>query len=412
MGSRQLLSSNLLFGNARALFLTALLCLMPVCEALGSLINEQAGAWTVGPINVNSDYRKQYCSMKNKFQNGHDIVFARDIARVNSVAVDVKKKVFQPGRPYQVVLKVGSVAREMTAISPNNHILLVNMGKDSAFYEALAAGDYLTVSYIDQEAHYALAGSADALDALQECVENLSVGKQFSAVPVQKSAPKKTEKLSSQKKSPDVTLLKDELDALKKENLALQKKNEELKKAVAKKSSFSTPKVLPTVEPAKEKRKTTLETETKEKLPAGKGTLLDKVLSLSRIMPSVQVRHYQEANSRVWGYTWQEQNMRVKAESRQAEQGQVFEDVFDIVLKERSHACKSDFAHASEPVVVQGQRKTMSAEIACIGGGEDYAESIFMVMEGTDAAIISYSSEPGNVQSVLRMRDDLKSRLQ
>lgn len=218
--------------------LASLLWIYFLSPANASLINEQSGVWTVGPINVSNDYRNQYCSMRDTFNNGHDLVFARDIARVNSIAIDVKKKTFEPGRPYDLVLKVGGIARAMTAMSPNNHILLINMGKDAEFYRALAQGDYLTVVYQEQETHYALSGSSDALDILQECVEHLAVGKDFVQAPAPEKAPKKkpanTEAAKAQPneaKPPKNKTVSD--DSIRAELAQLKKQNQELQKSVS-----------------------------------------------------------------------------------------------------------------------------------------------------------------------------------
>jgi hypothetical protein len=197
----------------------ALACASFAALAAKPAVTAQAGSWEIGPINVKSGVNK-FCSMKNTYQDGGSLVFARDAKGTNSMAFDFGAKTLQAGHQYQATLDLPPVlTREMTAVAATDAVLLVNMSKDKGFYEALGRMKALYLTTLGRDYSYDLSGSADALRELDECVAALAGGKTYAAArqPEPAAAP-------AQDAGPT-----DEIIRLRAQNKVLQRQAESLK---------------------------------------------------------------------------------------------------------------------------------------------------------------------------------------
>ncbi|MDD9900555.1 MAG: hypothetical protein OXT65_06215 [Alphaproteobacteria bacterium] len=149
--------------NASGLFAGALLFFV-ACDASAAVLKTQ-GAWTVGPVATG-----KHCTMKNTYAGNRALVFGRDKAGMDSIAVDLGAGVLQDGRHYDVFLDVkNGASRVTTGVAAGTRILLMNMGHDPSFYTALARKNTLRVETQDIGLDFALNGTSDALDVLDEC---------------------------------------------------------------------------------------------------------------------------------------------------------------------------------------------------------------------------------------------------
>lgn len=154
-------------------------------------MDAQTGPWVIGPIGAAAPDGKKFCSMKNGFANGHTLVFAREAGGANSVAVDFGEETLRAGKQYRVTLDLPPVlTREMTAVAATRQVLLVSMGRDEAFYDALARMKALYLTAQGHDHAYSLAGTGEALRELKECARALGEGRSYAqaasmpAVPV------------------------------------------------------------------------------------------------------------------------------------------------------------------------------------------------------------------------------------
>ena len=137
--------------------------------------------WVVGTIQSESSSGIQYCSMKTTFSDGWDIVFARDVAGYNSLAIEVPRKIkLTPGSSYAVRLMTGEVIRDKTFIAATKNVLVTQMGIDEAFYRVLSRAPELSFTGQILKTTLSLEGAADSLKALEDCVNTRAKGKPFT----------------------------------------------------------------------------------------------------------------------------------------------------------------------------------------------------------------------------------------
>jgi len=148
-----------------------------------------AAGWAVGPISAKSDSGISYCSMKNTYQNGQMLVFARDGEGANSIALDFRKDQLEIGRQYEVTIHVGAVTRRMSALAATRQVMIMQMGTDTAFYNALRHKSSIVFNLEKKGYGFNLDTSVtDALNALNDCSDSFQSGGKFvpMAVPLKK----------------------------------------------------------------------------------------------------------------------------------------------------------------------------------------------------------------------------------
>jgi len=147
-------------------------------------VNAPVAGWTVGRISAKSEGGISYCSMKNSYQNGQMLVFARDGSGANSIGLDFRKDSLEVGRQYGVTIRAGAVTRNVTALAATRQVMIMQMGVDKAFYSALGRKKSLFFS-VERNRHiFSLDASANALKVLDDCTDGLQSGSKFVQVTV------------------------------------------------------------------------------------------------------------------------------------------------------------------------------------------------------------------------------------
>jgi hypothetical protein len=190
-------------------------------------VSPQAGSWIVAPISGG-----QFCSMKNVWQDGRRLVFARDAQGGNSVAVDFGAKILQAGHQYPVTLDLPPLlTRDMTAVAATEQILLVGMGKDADFYGALGRASALYLTALNKEYGFDLAGSTDALRELGGCASGLAGAPKSVEAEPRPAAPKPV-RAAAKKPVPEKPEIKENREdaAALAQAAALRVENERLRK--------------------------------------------------------------------------------------------------------------------------------------------------------------------------------------
>jgi hypothetical protein len=142
-----------------------------------------AGSWSVAPIAAKGSDGGSFCSMKATYPDGQSLVFARESMGENSIAIDFQKNLFQVGDEYEVKVQSGSVVRPMAASASSKQVLVMQTGIDTVLYGALARKHTVDFTMGRKTYSYELdVSAADALAALEQCVENLQASQPFRPV--------------------------------------------------------------------------------------------------------------------------------------------------------------------------------------------------------------------------------------
>lgn len=191
-----------------------------VCPVYSAEINYPSAGWTVGPIFAKGDNGVNYCSMKNVYQSGQTLVFARDGNGSNSIGLDFQKPVMEAGRQYAVTMSVGAVMRRVTAVAATPQVMIMQMGDGGSFYNAIRNGERISFAVGKTEYVFGLTGTSEALTALGECSKSFNLGGKFAQV----TFPFKREKT------------KENIAVVEKKKVAVVEKKHTPKKAVPKKA--------------------------------------------------------------------------------------------------------------------------------------------------------------------------------
>ena len=147
-------------------------------------VNAPVAGWTVGRISAKSEGGISYCSMKNTYQNGQMLVFARDGGGANSIGLDFQKDSLEVGRQYGVTIRAGAVTRQVTALAATSQVMIMQIGIDKAFYSALKNKRSFSFSIGSNKHIFSLDGSAKALKVLGDCTKGIYSGFKFERVTV------------------------------------------------------------------------------------------------------------------------------------------------------------------------------------------------------------------------------------
>jgi len=200
-------------------------------------IGQPKTSWEVGPIHIKGENGFQYCSMKNNFDNGTFLVFARDASGVNSIALDFQNAVLETGEEYNINLQIiNGVGRKHSAIAASKQVLVLQMGRDHDFYESLNKKNQLNITMDGAELAYSLKGSGNALDSLGDCVsdlDTLTVDEYASRLGQKKNAVNKKKSLERDKIWAKNLSLKQEVSDLKSANAELEQAKNILDKKIA-----------------------------------------------------------------------------------------------------------------------------------------------------------------------------------
>ncbi len=142
--------------------------------------------------------------MKNTYQSGQMLVFARDGEGANSIALDFRKDQLVTGIQYEVTIHVGAVTRRMSALAATKQVMIMQMGTDKAFYDAVRRKNSIVFNIEKKNYGFNLDASvSDALNDLNDCSDSFQTGGKFLPMTV---ALKKS-------KVADMALQNDELSA-------------------------------------------------------------------------------------------------------------------------------------------------------------------------------------------------------
>jgi DNA repair exonuclease SbcCD ATPase subunit len=137
--------------------------------SLGAL--KQLDKWKVGIVDPEG---QSFCAMVNKFDKNFGLAFALSPEGYGSVAVDVTDAKFTPGEVYQVALKTnGSKAGTYPGRATSERSVVVQVGQNKAFYEALKSNAALGVGLPALNVEFTLNKFAQSYRQLVDCSQSL-----------------------------------------------------------------------------------------------------------------------------------------------------------------------------------------------------------------------------------------------
>ena len=424
--------------------------------------------WIVGPIYASSSSGKSFCSMKNTYDNGYSIVFARDVTGANSIAVTFDKKALSAGSQYYATFTVGPLSRMMVSIAATTQILITQMGDDPDFYEMLALKDKLYVEINNDRLVFELKGTAQALEQLTVCADSVGLGESFTAVsvaavaagaddlPLPKAAPKskpmaafaadalaqnKDLKLSEQSISSsslvEVERLRHEKERLERENQAIAEKlhtsdleaaqieaaraaeferkeralmieneylRERLVAAQKGKAVASAPKQVEPPQTQMSMPPSEVPQVAAYSPPAQVQTGLADWVRRAAGAPAAVEMPPVETGIRAW--RWQTGEIYIALQELPYQDGTSLQQAAEQYIATVRSRCTGDFAHKlAAPRTINAEAQGMTAELACMDDTQDAAAGLAFIARGDRMVVLTYESSTENMFDMLAMRD-------
>lgn len=382
--------------------------------------------WVVGAIPAKSDTGTSYCSMKNNYPGGTMLVFARDSTGSGSIALDFHKDMFEVGRQFPVLMQIGVVKRQATALAATKQVMIMQTGADDGFYNALKNRNKIVFNIAQKDYGFDLNASvADALTALDECASSLKSGTGFTqgnialrernsaddaalatyeaqeqaeqaaletaAAPQEEQAAAEPKPVAKKKKSAkkssgpkDHSALQGDVDYLRAENEKLARENQQLAKDTSGLPDAGTPS------PVK------MQQQSDGQLPSS--TLKD-LLESAQVAPPGTVRT--EGTS----YKWEADDILGSAQQLVWTSGKSFSDMAHSYVQQASSLCKGQFAHKTSATKKAGRFDIIEAQMTCLDGENDAAAAVLFVNDQNKFDVITQEGTLDQLPSALFKRD-------
>lgn len=129
------------------------------------------GGWSVSKVAAKQAGATPYCALARRFGNGSILTFARNGFDETSVAVDVPKGGFKTGQDITVVFDAGAGQMRSYQTTPvSERGVVIRMGRDDAFYNALEQSGSLGVSVGTETFAFAIPDVKDGTQELAACL--------------------------------------------------------------------------------------------------------------------------------------------------------------------------------------------------------------------------------------------------
>ena len=141
----------------------------PAVQILGVL--KQKDQWQVGTVDHQGE---KYCAMVGNFDQASILAFARNPAGFGSLAIEFRDELFTKGKDYEVSLSVDTgIPMTFTGKASNARSLVIQIGQDSAVYNALSTSKTLRFSSSAIDAQFALTKFTNNYKKLVNCATDL-----------------------------------------------------------------------------------------------------------------------------------------------------------------------------------------------------------------------------------------------
>ncbi|HYD31743.1 MAG TPA: hypothetical protein VEB64_12935, partial [Azospirillaceae bacterium] len=133
-----------------------------------------------------------YCAAENRFDNNLVLVVGRNPAGEVNLGIGIPKGELVSGQGWPVTVVLDNhLKRDRQAMAFDTEFVVVELGKDEAFYNAMLGGRALSVKGPHDAAVFQLKGTTKALQELRKCVAAGGKGEGNAAkAPVKSAQPK------------------------------------------------------------------------------------------------------------------------------------------------------------------------------------------------------------------------------
>ena len=132
-------------------------------------------AWAVSKIEAKRSGGGEYCALARRFSSDMILTFARNAKDESSLAIDFQKELLKTAETYFVTLKPGFGQDRMFEVKPvSGKAMVIRMGEDFAFFDALGRGGKLIVDISGQPYEFNIADIAQGQNELNGCLASLT----------------------------------------------------------------------------------------------------------------------------------------------------------------------------------------------------------------------------------------------
>ena len=141
----------------------------PAIQILG--VMKQKDQWQVGTVDNQGD---KYCAMVGNFDQASVLAFARNPSGFGSLAIEFREDMFTKGKDYEVQLAVDTgIPMTFTGKASNARSLVMQIGQDSAMYNALSTSKSLRFTSSAIDATFGLEKFSGSYKKLVNCATDL-----------------------------------------------------------------------------------------------------------------------------------------------------------------------------------------------------------------------------------------------
>lgn len=132
--------------------------------------------WKVTKIAAQSAGKDAYCALAQRFTEDVVLTFARNSKNENSMAINFKGKQFEDGNRYPIILRAGEGVERAFSVKPvSNKAVIVRLGQDKTFFDALNVSETLSVKVNGQDLKFSLAGYDQGERKMYGCLSSLGM---------------------------------------------------------------------------------------------------------------------------------------------------------------------------------------------------------------------------------------------
>lgn len=134
------------------------------------------GSWAVTKVDRSAQGGNSYCTLSRKYDDGVVLSLGRNLAEEYSLAIDFQKEVFSRDKALKINLQPGpGQIRAYDMMPTSERALVVRLGWDSGFFDALNKSQQIKVKIADQNYAFAMPEISKGQTELQDCMEGLKV---------------------------------------------------------------------------------------------------------------------------------------------------------------------------------------------------------------------------------------------
>ncbi|QQG35184.1 MAG: hypothetical protein HYS17_06320 [Micavibrio aeruginosavorus] len=218
MHIRTLLLSGVVFGGL------TMLSTVSWAQTAPKVTYNPQGEWAVTRVAAKGPGKEPYCTMARRFSDNVILTFARNAKDETSLAMDFQPNTLAKGQSYYVTLSAGgNEKRAFDVIPVSDKAMVIRMGQDAAFHNALSRSGALDVDVAGLQFEFNMPDMAKGHQDLGGCITSIvepAAGKPAAEAVLMAPA---TNAPAAQAAAPaihDAQL--SEMEALKEENMRLK----------------------------------------------------------------------------------------------------------------------------------------------------------------------------------------------